>query len=72
MAELRPEPERKPFMSLKEHLFKLGHEQGIEQGHSEGVRETKLEDARKMKEHGIAVKVIADITGLTPEEIGEL
>jgi predicted transposase/invertase (TIGR01784 family) len=80
MAELRPEPERKPFMSLKEHLYKIGHkegleqgiEQGIERGLAEGLHQAKLEDARKMKEHGIAVEVITEITGLTPEQIAAL
>ena len=76
MAELRPEPERKPFMSLKEHLYKIGHQEGIqlgiEQGIERGHAEANLENARKMKEHGIAAEVIAEITGFTPAEIAQL
>jgi hypothetical protein len=72
MADLRPDPERREFMTLKEHLFKLGHEQGIEQGIAEGLRQARLEDARKMKAKGCETGFISEITGLTPEEIASL
>jgi hypothetical protein len=73
MAELRPDPERREFMTLKEHLFKLGREQGmergVEQGLAEGLRQAKLESAQKMKSKGYDLADIAEITGLTVEEI---
>jgi len=68
MADLRPEPERRELMTLRDRLIEIGVEKGIGQG----LQQAKLEDARKMKEHGIAVEVICEITGLTPAEIGQL
>src|ERR1035437_3252453 len=35
----------------------------------EGVRASKLEDARRMREHGIAWDVVTDITGVRPEDL---
>ncbi len=68
MAELRPDPERREFMTLKEHLFK----QGIERGLAEGIRETRLETARTMKSKGCETAFICEITHLTPEEVAAL
>ena len=45
-----------------------GMEKGRNAGLSEGAHTAKLEDARKMREHGIAAEVIAEITGLKPTE----
>ena len=42
------------------------------EGRAEGKTEGKTEDARKMKSKGFAVEDIADITGLTAEEIEQL
>ena len=39
---------------------------------SEGKEETQIETARKMKAKGYAIEEIAEITGLTPEQIGAL
>lgn len=46
-----------------------GLEQGMQQGMQQGFRASKLEDARKMQEHGISWDVITDITGLKPEDL---
>ncbi len=43
--------------------------EGREEGKEEGIRASKIEDARKMLEHGIAWTVITDITGIKPEEV---
>ena len=68
MAEQRPDEERREFMTLKDRLIEIGLKQGIERGHTD----TLLDNARKMKEHGIAAEVIAEITGFTPAEIAQL
>lgn len=46
-----------------------GIEQGIEQGIERGIRVSKLEDARKMLEHGIAWSIITDVTGIKSEDL---
>ena len=45
-----------------------GREEGLEQGREE----ERLKTARAMKARGMEVSVIADITGLTPEQIESL
>jgi predicted transposase YdaD len=72
MSEGRPKKEKAMMMSLFDILRAEGVEQGMEKGRnaglSEGAQTAKLEDARKMKEHGIAAEVIAEITGLGPTD----
>ena len=51
-----------------EQGFKKGHEKGIEKG----IEIERLKNARGMKAAGIAPELIAQITGLSPEEIQEL
>ena len=50
--------------------------QGLEEGRAEGCAEgrdqERLKMARAMKAHGMDASVIADITGLTLEQIEEL
>ena len=46
--------------------------EGIEEGRVEGRKDAKHEDARKMKAKGYPITEIADITGLSPEEIENL
>ena len=53
---------------LKEGEAK-GHKAGLKEGHKAGLKEGKLETARKMKTKGFSVEDIADITGLTTDEI---
>jgi predicted transposase/invertase (TIGR01784 family) len=55
------------FEGLKEGL-----EQGREQGRVEGIEETNRENARRMKAKGYAIEDIAEITGLTTEQINSL
>ena len=49
-----------------------GREEGLEQGREEGREEERLKTARAMKTRGMEVSVIADITGLTSEQIESL
>jgi len=46
-----------------------GEAKGIEVGRQEGIRTSKLEDARKMREHGIAWEIVTDVTGIKPEDL---
>ena len=46
-----------------------GIEIGMERGLEKGVRANKLENARKMREHGIAWEIVTDITGIKPEDL---
>ena len=49
-----------------------GMQQGLEQGFQQGVYQEKVENARKMKAHGIEATTIAQITGLGSDEIERL
>lgn len=61
--------------ALKEGIAK-GIEQGIEQGIKIGVNKGKKENsydiARKMKQKGLSVDMIAECTGLSKSEIEKL
>ena len=37
-----------------------------------GQKDEKIANARKMKTHGLALEMIADITGLTIDEVRDL
>jgi hypothetical protein len=54
---------------IMEWFKQEGLEQGLEQGIERGVRAKALEDARKMREHGIEWRIVTDVTGITPEEL---
>ena len=49
-----------------------GREEGRAEGREEGRAEKNLENARKMKSHGISAEIIADVTGLSLPQIEEL
>ena len=57
-----------------------GHAEGLKEGRAEGLKEglekgraeEKIENAKKMKDKGSPLDFIADITGLTIEEINNL
>ena len=59
---------------------KEGHAEGLKEGRAEGLKEglekgraeEKIENAKKMKDKGSPLDFIADITGLTIEEINNL
>ena len=52
--------------------MKEGMEKGRQQGLRQGLQQEKLNNARKMKARGYSLTDIADITGLTHEEIERL
>lgn len=39
---------------------------------AEGAQQEKMQSARKMKDLGMPIEVISQVTGLTPQEIEEL
>lgn len=46
-----------------------GHAEGLAEGIVEGEKKKNIENARKMKQLGIAVDIIKEVTGLTADEI---
>ena len=56
---------------LEEGIAK-GIEQGIEQGIEIGVNENSYDIARKMKQKGLSVDMVAECTGLSKSEIEKL
>ena len=56
--------------------LKEGRAEGLKEGHEKGIAEGEqrknLENAKKMKDKGSPLDFIADITGLTIEEIEKL
>jgi len=60
----------------REEGLKQGREEGLKQGREQGREQGRisanLENARKMKAKGFSVSDIAEITGLTVEEIREI
>ena len=47
-------------------------QEGLAEGRAEGRAEERLNNARKMKDKGIDLEDIADVTGLSIEEIAAL
>ena len=52
--------------------FEIGYAEGYAEGYEIGRKEERLTTARRMKAKGFSEEDIADITGLTTEEIGNL
>lgn len=46
-----------------------GRAKGLAEGLEKGLEKARLEDARKMREHGIAWDIVADVTGIRPEDL---
>ena len=55
-----------------EEMRKNSLAEGRTEGLAEGIAQAKADNARKMLEKGMDKALIADITGLSPEEIGAL
>jgi predicted transposase YdaD len=53
------------FVTIADTLRSEGKAEGLEQG----IRASKLEDARRMREHGIGWEIVTDVTGLKPEDL---
>lgn len=60
---------REVTMTWEEQILSRGVEKGRQEGRQEGLRASKLEDARKMREHGIAWSVVTDVTGIVPADL---
>ncbi len=56
-------------MTIADALRLEGRAKGKAEGIDEGISISKLEDARKMLEHGIAWTVVTDITRIKPEDL---
>ena len=56
----------------REEGRKEGMEMGVLKGRMEGQKDEKIANARKMKSYGLALEMIADITGLTIDEVRDL
>ena len=59
-------------IAVMEGQYLEGMEKGMEKGRAEGRAEGVLATARKMKTKGFSLEDIADVTGLSPEEINTL
>ncbi len=56
----------------KDQEEEIFHNTEIKLAYAEGIKQEKIENARKMKEKGIEISLIKDITGLSEEEIAKL
>jgi predicted transposase/invertase (TIGR01784 family) len=56
----------------EQQLIKQGIQQGLQQGLQQGIVKGKLETARKLKQKGLSIQEIAEITGLSIEEVEQL
>ena len=59
-------------MEGREEGRKEGRKEGMEMGVLKGQKDEKIANARKMKAYGLALEMIADITGLTIDELRDL
>ena len=59
-------------MGIEEFLLDRAEKKGIEKGREEGREENTKETALKMKKRGLDITLIANITGLSVEEIEKL
>ena len=58
-------------LNIKE-ATKVGKESGLQEGLQQGAQNEKKEIAKKMKQKGISIEEIIEITGLSKEEIEKL
>jgi len=63
---------RRDELARLDDAIEKGLERGLERGRTEGRKETSVEIARNMLERNMAVNDIADITGLSYDEINKL
>jgi predicted transposase/invertase (TIGR01784 family) len=63
-------------MGIEEFLLDRAYKEGFEKGYKEsreiGKKEVNKEIAIKMREHNLAIKLIANCTGLSIKEIKDL
>ena len=58
--------------SAEQRGLKKGREEGLAKGLAKGRAEGRIETARNMKAKGLPVDLIAECSGLSPEEIAKL
>ena len=59
--------------ALKKYRDTISVFEGVRlEGREEGRKEGMVENARKMKAYGLALEMIADVTGLTIDEVRDL
>ena len=58
--------------SAEQRGVKRGREEGLAKGLAKGRAEGRIETARNMKAKGLPVDLIAECSGLSPEEIAKL
>ena len=68
-AEIRA---REAYADGEKVGYEVGREEGEKTGLARGAAQEKREIAKKFKDSGISIEVIARNTGLTPEEIESL
>ncbi|WP_041396693.1 hypothetical protein [Gracilinema caldarium] len=56
---------------IQQGIFK-GKQEGLQEGLQQGIVRGKLETARKLKQKGLSVQEIAEVTGLSFEDIEQL
>ncbi|MBR5373441.1 MAG: Rpn family recombination-promoting nuclease/putative transposase, partial [Paludibacteraceae bacterium] len=59
-------------IDMEQHGYERGMEEGMKQGKLEGEKAANLRNAKRMKQKGLDVDDIAEITGLSPKEIEKL
>ena len=59
-------------MDAREEGVQQGLRQGIQQGFADGSYQTKLETAKNLLDLGLSVENIAQVTGLSREEVENL
>lgn len=57
------------FQGVRMEGREEGRKEGMEMGVLKGQKDEKIANARKMKAYGLALEMIADITGLTIDEV---
>jgi predicted transposase/invertase (TIGR01784 family) len=62
----------KPTSKLWDYMIKEGMEKGIEQGKVEGTRKKAIETAQKCLQKGFSIELIAEITGLSEQEVADI
>ena len=60
------------MQTLAEKLIERGRTEGIQQGMQQGMQQNTIYIARNMKENGLSVDMIINITGLTKEDVNKL
>ena len=71
LAELR-EKAILDELEVKAYNYRKGKNDGLEQGRAEGIIQNNKEIAKKLKEKGLNIDFIIEITNLTKEEIEKL